>query len=262
MSAILIGKNIIHYEVLGRGRPVIFLHSWFGSWRYWISSMQAVSASYRAYALDLCGFGDTAKDPNQYSLGQQVELLYGFLYQMGIGKVAIVAHGMGSLVSMRFSKTYGDMVDRMMVVAYPLNLKDVNNRLRIYKPMDLLDWLINRNNLLEPVQNEITKIDPLAVHISYDEMGTMNLNQMLVQLNKPCLSVYSVNDPLVSTPNESDLSGISDNFQVIYFDNSSHFPMLEESNRFNRLLVDFLALAGSESPRQLQLKDEWKRRVR
>jgi hypothetical protein len=38
--------------------------------------------------------------------------------------------------------------------------------------------------------------------------------------------------------------------------------MLEENRKFNRLLIDFLSLPSGESPRQLQLKEEWKRRVR
>ena len=53
MSVILLNQSIVHYEALGRGRPIVFLHGWVGSWRYWISSMQVASTSYRAYALDL-----------------------------------------------------------------------------------------------------------------------------------------------------------------------------------------------------------------
>ena len=79
MSAILLDSSIVHYEVLGRGRPVIFLHGWVGSWRYWIASMQVTSTSYRAYALDLWGFGDTAHNVLNYSLEQQASLLDRFL---------------------------------------------------------------------------------------------------------------------------------------------------------------------------------------
>ncbi|HEX9028502.1 MAG TPA: alpha/beta fold hydrolase, partial [Anaerolineales bacterium] len=61
MSVIVIQDQIVHYEILGRGRPLIFLHGWVGSWRYWIPSMQAASVSFRTYAVDLWGFGDTAK---------------------------------------------------------------------------------------------------------------------------------------------------------------------------------------------------------
>ena len=66
MSAIILEQEVVHYEVLGRGRPLIFLHGWVGSWRYWIPVMQAASLTFRAYALDQWGFGDTAKDPNRY----------------------------------------------------------------------------------------------------------------------------------------------------------------------------------------------------
>jgi hypothetical protein len=38
--------------------------------------------------------------------------------------------------------------------------------------------------------------------------------------------------------------------------------MIDETARFNRLLTDFLALDSGASPRELQLKDEWKRRIR
>ena len=75
MSAILLESQIVHYEVLGRGRPLIFLHGWVGSWRYWIPAMQAASVAYRTYAIDLWGFGDTAKDPAQYTLDRQVMLV-------------------------------------------------------------------------------------------------------------------------------------------------------------------------------------------
>jgi hypothetical protein len=43
---------------------------------------------------------------------------------------------------------------------------------------------------------------------------------------------------------------------------SGHFPMLDESTKFNHLMADFLALFSGDSPRELQLKEEWKRRMR
>jgi hypothetical protein len=38
--------------------------------------------------------------------------------------------------------------------------------------------------------------------------------------------------------------------------------MLDETSKFNRLLTDFLALDSGVSPRDLQMKEEWRRRVR
>lgn len=68
MSALIVEDEVVHYEVLGRGRPVIFIHSWLGSWRYWNPTMQAINSGYRTYALGLWGFGDSAKIAGRYPL--------------------------------------------------------------------------------------------------------------------------------------------------------------------------------------------------
>ena len=120
----------MHYEVLGRGRPVIFLHGWVGSWKYWIASMQVTSTSYRAYALDLWGFGDTAHNVLNYSLEQQSSLLDRFLNEMGIGKIALVGHGLGALVGMKFASRFPQSVDRMVAISTPLHIDAVNSRLK------------------------------------------------------------------------------------------------------------------------------------
>ncbi|MEP6985970.1 MAG: alpha/beta fold hydrolase, partial [Chloroflexota bacterium] len=88
MSAISIGGELIHYEVLGRGRPVILIHSWVGSWRYWVPTMQNLQLKYRVYALDLHGFGDSSKNQQKYTIDNQRKLLSDFMQAMGIPKAA------------------------------------------------------------------------------------------------------------------------------------------------------------------------------
>src|SRR5512141_2280907 len=146
MSVILLNQAIIHYEALGRGRPIVFLHGWVGSWRYWISSMQVASTSYRAYALDLFGYGDTTHNPGNYSLEKQAELLSGFLDEMGIGKIALVGHGLGALVGFYFAAQQPGSVDRIMAVNSPLDANAINARLRAASSSELVDWLASRTS--------------------------------------------------------------------------------------------------------------------
>ena len=120
MSAITIGGNLIHYEVLGRGRPVILLHTWIGCWRYWIPTMQQLQLKYRVYAVDLYGFGDTGKDASHYSIDHQVQLVSDFMNNLGIPKAAFIGHGLGALVAVEFARLYPDKAPRVLLSGAPL----------------------------------------------------------------------------------------------------------------------------------------------
>ena len=260
MSAILLDSSIVHYEVLGRGRPVIFLHGWVGSWRYWISAMQVTSTSYRAYALDLWGFGDTAHHPSNYSLQQQATLLERFLNEMGIGKIALVGHGLGALVGMTFATRFPQNVDRMMAVSCPLAYQAVNARLRTATPGELTEWLANRSPEAVMALADASKADVQAIAASLAELQSERVFHDFRELNIPTLLVYGDKDPAITTPDgEYSLSTMTHQIEL---EGSGHFPMIDETSKFNRLLTDFLALDSGLSPRELQMKEEWRRRVR
>lgn len=260
MSAILLDGSIVHYEVLGRGRPVIFLHGWVGSWKYWISSMQVTSTSFRAYALDLWGFGDTAHNELKYSLDEQVKLLDSFLNELGIGKIAIVGHGLGALVGMKFAIRFRQSLDRLMAVNCPLSYEAVNSRLRMNTPQELTDWLSNRSPEASEALSDAIKADARAVAASMAGLQADNLFGAFREQDVPCLLVYGEKDQAITVPSYE--SAASTFTHQIILEGSGHFPMIDETIKFNRLLTDFLALDSGASPSELQMKEEWKRRVR
>jgi pimeloyl-ACP methyl ester carboxylesterase len=262
MSAVILRNEIIHYEVLGRGRPLLFIHDWVGSWRYWIACMQATSISYRAYAVDFWGFGDTAKNPAYYSLEQQTDLLEEFADAMGIGKIALVGHGLGAIIGLLYTVRHPELVDRIMAVSYPFSDAAINARLLTATPVELVDWLLARTPSTESVWAEVSKTDPGAISISIAGLQSMNLADLNNRLSTPLLFVHGTNDPAIAAPDLDKLMAGQENNHCILFEQSGHFPMLDEPSMFNRLLLDFLSLSSGDSPRQLQLKEEWKRRVR
>jgi pimeloyl-ACP methyl ester carboxylesterase len=253
---------MMHYEVLGRGKPIIFLHGWIGSWRYWVPTLQSASANYRAYAVDMWGFGDTTKDGSDYSISQQAELLDGFFDQMGIGRIALVGHGLGALVAMNYAMTHMDLVDRMMLISFPMTRETLPHRIGTDSSLALAESLLSRSPITEPVFVEAARTDQKALHESLNDMPVENIWGAWNRLTIPCLVVSGQNDPLIPPPSVDEFQSLPENVHVIYLEESGHFPMLDEINKFNRLMADFLALKSGESPRNLQLKEEWIRRFR
>ncbi|MBI3158101.1 MAG: alpha/beta hydrolase [Chloroflexi bacterium] len=261
MSAIIIEDRIVHYEVLGRGKPVIFLHGWVGSWRYWIPTMQAASVSYRAYAIDLWGFGDTAKSADKYSLENQASLLDRFLNEMGIAKVALVGHGLGAVVAAMFAAQHPFVVDRTMAIGMPFSAGDMNERLAGSGASDLAAWLLAQGPATEAARAEAPKADDQAIRATLEELRGIDMAAIYRQMQTATLIVHGQTDPAI-TPPSPDNGALPGSSHLIIFDDCGHFPMLDQPNKFHRLLNDFLDLASGESPQQLQLKEEWKRRVR
>jgi pimeloyl-ACP methyl ester carboxylesterase len=263
MSAVILQNEIVHFEVLGRGRPVLFLHGWVGSWRYWIPAMQAASISYRAYALDFWGFGDTAKQSDRYLLLDQVNLIEAFMEHMGIAKVAIIGHGLGAVIGVMFAARFPAYVDRLMAVSLPVGNASLSPRLLSDSPEELAEWLLGRSPDTEAVRYEAPKTDAQAISITINSLDPDQILMTATQLATPVLIVHGLNDLAFPITNlDQHLVELPEQDHLIYFEQSGHFPMLDEPSKFNRLMSDFLLLKSGESPTQLQLKEEWKRRVR
>jgi pimeloyl-ACP methyl ester carboxylesterase len=81
-------------------------------------------------------------------------------------------------------------------------------------------------------------------------------------LSVPCLFVYGTNDPAITMPSQEKTDSFPNHMNQVNLEGTGHFPMIDNPTQFNRLLTDFLALDSGVSPRELQLKEEWKRRVR
>lgn len=261
MSAVLLESDILHYEVLGRGRPILFLHGWAGSWRYWIPTMQAASINFRTYALDFWGFGDSSKNA-KYTIQDQVRLIDNFMMELGMMKLALVGHGLGSVIAIQFALKYPQFVDRVMAIGYPLSGDGVKGRLKSAESIELVDWLLGSGADTEVVRVDAPKNDPMAVQHSIDDLKGVDLSASWHQLQTNCLFVHGQNDPAITPPSLEEFGEMPEHMHAVTLENCGHFPMLDESSKFNRLLIDFLSLGSGESPRQLQLKDEWKRRVR
>lgn len=262
MSAIIIDEGLVHYEVLGRGRPLIFLHGWLGSWRYWMPTMDALSDRYRTYAFDMWGFGDTDRNAERYSLDAYVAQLMGFMEELGLQRVSLVGHAMGAAVAVLFAERCRDRVERVMAVSTPLAGSAVSKRLISSGGHSLLDRMLGRRAVADypEVELEAAKTDPNAVLASAQSLDALELRQCVGRIDLPLLLVYGNKDPFVTPLNHDDLRGIDSNVKPIGLNDSAHFPMLDEASKFQRLLRDFLE-AKPEDLGALALKEEWRRRM-
>ena len=120
MSSIVTDRGIVHYETFGRGKPVVLLHCWLGSWNYWLSTMEYLAGhQYKTYALDFWGFGDSAKQ-GVFSVSEYVEMVDQFMERMGLRSARVMGHSMGGTVSLSLMLRRPERVSRVAVVGSPI----------------------------------------------------------------------------------------------------------------------------------------------
>ncbi|MFT7583809.1 MAG: pimeloyl-ACP methyl ester carboxylesterase [Cellvibrionaceae bacterium] len=257
MSITTLENQLVHYEVTGHGTPVIFVHGWHGSWRYWWPTMQALSAGNRTYAFDLWGFGDSSQNQEKYSLDAYVEMLHGFLDALAIRKpVILVGHSLGAAVALRYTLRYPKDVERVAAISLPVKGSYMDDRLAGRDPFS---YFGRTSGISWPeVDNEVRKSDIGAVCKSVEEVRNTDFLPDIRACSRPMMLVFGKQDQIVKEPGNS-LPEATTNRAYISLE-SDHFPMLEQKVQFNRLVLDFALSQGDMQA--ISPKDHWVRRNR
>jgi pimeloyl-ACP methyl ester carboxylesterase len=225
--------------------------------------MDALSEEYRVYAFDLWGFGDSDKsNKDRFNVDAYVSLLDAFINELGVfGPVPLVGHALGAVVAVSFALQYPEVVDRVMAVSLPMD-KSVINRRFLSSGGSLFDRVLGRSPTAgyEELEQEANRAAPDAIEVSVRSVMELDLRARLGSLNAPLLILCGENDSVITPSSETDLVGLDNSVRMLSVPEARHFPMLDKSSQFNRLLHDFLN--AGEDLSELELKDEWQRRVR
>lgn len=258
MSSLTTDQGIVHYEVYGRGRPVLLLHGWLGSWGLWQQTMGVLGSRCRTYALDFWGFGESGKKRESYAVQDFVSLVDQFMEQLGIGRAPLVGHSMGGTVSLSVAIQYPHRVSKVVVVgspivgsslALPLKLAGLRpiafllfNIMPIFRlGMRLASPLICKDKRFpEMMDRDLSRTTLESFLLSIASLRRTDLRPFLSQIKVPAMGMYGDKDNIVDPMQwRPMLEGIPQT-RVERFPTAGHFIMLDEPELFMQKLMDFL----------------------
>lgn len=105
-----------HYIVKGAGKPVILLHGFFFDSTLWCRNLDHLARTHRVYALDLWGFGYSART-TQPGYALYSRQLAAFMQALGIERASLVGQSLGGGVAIRFATDHPDRIDKLVLVS-------------------------------------------------------------------------------------------------------------------------------------------------
>lgn len=263
MSIVVIDNQIVHYEVFGRGRPVLFLHGWLGSWRYWFPTIEVVSEHFRTYSFDFWGFGDSRRKNTQESIQNYSNQVIRFLDALGIDRVMLVGHSMGGMVALKTAINHPERIMRVATVGAPIDgdslswLLKLTDRAVFADAFARMPWLrrhvfrfflgeTNDPSVVEMVADSV-KSSADSLRRSVSSMWRTDLRPELPRLRTPTLIVHGGRDDIVN-PNQTKLFDDVPAAEVVVMPSSRHFPFLDEAELFNDVLLRFLQQNNNTTP--------------
>lgn len=258
MSSITTDQGIVHYEVYGRGRPVILLHGWLGSWGLWQETMAYLGRYYRTYALDFWGFGESGKKRETYAVQDFVSLVDQFMEHLGIMRAPLVGHSMGGTVSLSVALKHPDRVSKVVVIgspimgsslAFPLKLSGQRaiayllfNAMWAFRlGMRVASPFISRDpRFPKMMDDDLTKTTLESFLLSIASLHRTDLRPMLDELEIPALGMYGDLDNIVHPEQWKPMIEGVQNARIDRFLTAGHFIMLDEPTLFIESLKRFL----------------------
>ena len=253
----------LYYEESGDGTPVVFLHGVLMGSRFFNEQQNSIAEDHRPVVLDFRGHGRSAKSETGHTLPTYAADLEAFLESQSFENIVLVGWSMGSLVAWEYIDHFG--TDRLSgfvsVEQQPLDLEQEDYEHGVFDFDELIDLmelaqtdhhelgavLIDQMFANEPpadvrqlVFDEIARVPPAIKSAIFFDQSVRDYRDVLGDVDIPTLVCVGEDDTLLDPAGVEYIAEQTPNATLERFTDSGHCPFLEEPDKFNRVITEFV----------------------
>jgi pimeloyl-ACP methyl ester carboxylesterase len=256
-----------------RTRPVLLLiHGMAGSSVTWREVMPALSRRYTVIAPDLPGHGESDKPRQDYSLGAHANALRDLMLALGIDRATVVGQSLGGGVAMQLAYQHPRHCERLVLVSsgglgkevswilralsfpgleyvmpvlFPSFVRDTGNaisrrlhRLGLRAPRLAEEWRSYVS--LTDSETRDAFVRTLRAVVGVGGQAVSAHDRLYLSSQLPTLIVWGERDGIIPVAHAHAAHQAMPASELVIFEESGHFPHLEEPARFIEALTGFI----------------------
>ena len=256
-----IGNGFLHYETLGRGTPLLFIHGYPLSGKIWDPQMNALSAHASLISIDLRGHGESYPYEGPYSMDLLANDCKTLLDELNIREQAVVCGlSMGGYVAMAMYRNFPELFMGMILTSTrpgPDSPEVKSNReiaihnARQYGAISIADSMLPK--LFSPIT---LSINPDLLNHVHSMMAKTSVQGMvgvlqgmrdrpdstplLAKISCPVLIIHGTDDQIIPMKEAELMAQQIPKSQLVKINRAGHLVNLEQPEKYNQALLDFL----------------------
>ena len=249
------GTTIRYYDV-GGGPTLVLIHGIGGDADDWAFCLDALSRSHRVIALDLLGFGRSAKPHIDYTIAGYVEVLARFLNTLALQRPILVGHSLGGWIAATLALQSPQAVDKLVLVdsagvwgemstlPVDLHVSTLAHMREIFQFL-FYDKRLATDSLVELAYSQhLERNDGYTIHSilqnTSDGRERLDADQRLSALSVPTLILWGENDEMIPLAIGRRIHQLVPGSTLAVIPQCGHLPNLEKPAELVRCLLEFL----------------------
>ena len=267
-DAVVRGVRVRYIET-GEGTPLVLVHGLTSSKVAWRENIEALAERHRVYAVDLPGHGDSDKHDINYDSAFIVGLMRDFVLGLGHERVAMAGISLGGGVCLYTALEHPEIVSKLVLCGSGALGRDIAKVIRLASlpvvgefmlggPLDNVGAMTRKcfyDKDLVPgeVVDELRRTNGLpgaqeaALAIIRRYIGVWGvrspyvMTSWLKELSMPTMLFWGADDEIIPVAHARRAAEMIPGAELHVFDRCGHWPQMERSEEFNRLMLEFLA---------------------
>jgi len=253
-GSIVANGQTLAYLKQGRGPAVVIVHGIGGHKEDWQATMAVLAGQRTVYAVDMIGFGGSAKASKDITVRTQVEAVRALLDAEGVSRASLIGNSVGGWVAATFASLYPARVDKL-VLADAAGFKAMfegPSPVNFYPDSVAEMQQLLRTVAFNPAAHtpEFAQRALAALDASGDKQAaeavfkglfvSPRLEDVMPGIAAPTLVIWGAQDKLFPPGLADMISGNIRGSRKVLIDSAGHFPQLDNPPAFHKAVAEFL----------------------